>query len=165
MFLCVDTYYHESGSRVAGIVFPDIHEAVHQKEYLLETGRAEKYEPGRLYRRELPGILTLLDVVEERIGTIFIDGYVWLSADSTLPGLGAYLFNELKGEIPVIGVAKSPWRKGSVGIRIFRGRSKKPLYITSAGFDVQNAANLVQQMHGDYRIPTLFRQVDMLARH
>lgn len=163
MFLCVDTYYYESGSRVAGLVFENIRDAVPGKEYRLEAGGAEKYEPGRLYRRELPGILLLLKIVEEHIRTIFIDGYVWLSPDSTLPGLGAHLFQALKGEIPVIGVAKSPWRY-AVGIEILRGSSTRPLYVSSVGIDIQQAVSLVQQMHGDHRIPTLLRRVDRLAR-
>ena len=79
------------------------------------------------------------------------------------PGLGQHLFNALNGRTPVIGVAKSRF-KGSSGIEVFRGGSKQPLYVTSAGVDLQKASEKIKRMHGNYRIPTLLKRVDLLAR-
>jgi len=75
---------------------------------------------------------------------IVIDGYVMLG-DS--PGLGQHLFKYLDSKISVVGVAKSKF-KGSFGTEVFRGKSTRPLYITSAGIDQQKAAEKIRIMHG-----------------
>ena len=46
---------------------------------------------------------------------------------------------------------------------VYRGNTKKALYVTSVGLD-DNANSLVKQMHGKFRIPTLLKQVDQLCR-
>jgi deoxyinosine 3'endonuclease (endonuclease V) len=89
-----------------------------------------------------------------------VDGYVVLG---TRPGLGSHLFEALDGRIPVIGVAKSEFA-GSDAARVSRGRSGRPLFITAVGMSVETAAACIQAMHGPYRIPTLLRHVDRLAR-
>lgn len=88
-------------------------------------------------------------------------------------GLGAHLFSAF-GQVPVIGVAKNPWRRAEHEqdvrhperriIAITRGASKQMLYITSAGIDVAFAAKLMAAMHGRFRIPTLLAAVDRLVR-
>jgi deoxyribonuclease V len=89
-----------------------------------------------------------------------IDGYVMLG---NRPGLGQHLFKSFDGKIPIVGVAKSKF-KGSSGIEIFRGGSMHPLYVTSAGVDLQKASERIKTMHGAHRIPTLLKRVDFLAR-
>ena len=49
-------------------------------------------------------------------------------------------------------------------IEVLRGESKKPLYITAKGIDLHKAAEFIQKMHGDFRIPTLLKLVDSLGR-
>jgi len=69
------------------------------------------------------------------------------------------------GEIPVVGVAKNDF----IGLNklkkvVHRGGSKKPLFVTSMGFDVQKASELVISMHGDFRLPTILKLVDQKCR-
>ncbi|MBN1843541.1 MAG: endonuclease V, partial [Deltaproteobacteria bacterium] len=52
----------------------------------------------------------------------------------------------------------------SSGTEIFRGGSIHPLYVTSAGVDLQKASEKIRTMHGAHRIPTLLKRVDLLAR-
>lgn len=78
-------------------------------------------------------------------------------------GLGQHLFEFFRGTIPVIGVAKSRF-SGASGAEVLRGRSKRPLYITSAGMDMQKALEKTRTMHGPHRVPDLLKYVDLLAR-
>jgi deoxyribonuclease V len=125
----------------------------------LITGVAP-YVPGEFYRRELPCILSLFGQFYEPPDEIIIDGYVMLGKR---PGLGGHLFNALGETIPVIGVAKTKFA-GCPGFKVFRGGSTRPLYVTSAGVDVEDAAERVLMMHGDHRIPALLKLADFLAR-
>jgi deoxyribonuclease V len=54
--------------------------------------------------------------------------------------------------------------KGSFGAEVFRRGSIRPLYVTSAGVDQKKAAERIRMMHGDHRVPTLLKRVDLLAR-
>jgi deoxyribonuclease V len=130
-----------------------------------------EYEPGELYRRELPPILEVLACVGPALDAIVVDGYVWLAGRG--PGLGAHLHRELAERVAVVGVAKSAWKRpASPGARdrahrvvpVVRGRSARPLFVTAAGMDVQVAAARVKHMHGAHRLPTLLKAVDALAR-
>ena len=47
---------------------------------------------------------------------------------------------------------------------IERGESKNPLFITAEGIEVNEEAELIQNMHGVFRIPTLLKAVDQLSR-
>ena len=89
-----------------------------------------------------------------------MDGYVFLGDK---PGLGAYLKERIERTVAIIGVAKS-YFKGSGAIEILRGDSQNPLYVSSAGIDPMKAANLISNMHGKHRIPTLLKEVDRLTK-
>jgi deoxyribonuclease V len=78
-------------------------------------------------------------------------------------GLGAHLYEALGKKVPVIGVAKTPF-KGAPHLEIFRGSSKSALYITAIGIEAVIAAEHVKKMHGPFRIPTVLRKADHLAR-
>ncbi len=90
---------------------------------------------------------------------IIIDGYVWLGKKS---GLGQYLFESDDCRIPIIGVAKSRFPETSAEV-LFRGTSRRPLYITAAGMDQKTASDKIRNMHGAHRISTLLKQVDPIA--
>ncbi len=77
--------------------------------------------------------------------------------------MGAHLFQALGERVAIIGLAKTNF-KASGAIEILRGRSKRPLYVTAAGMDAQLAAGHVKSMEGSYRLPTLVRTADRLAR-
>ena len=91
-----------------------------------------------------------------------IDGNVRLNQQRK-PGLGLSLFDELGELVPIVGVAKNPFH-GLDQVLVKRGDSNKPLYVTAAGIDEHIAAKKVSQMAGEFRIPSLLRRVDQLAR-
>ena len=63
----------------------------------------------------------------------------------------------------MIGVAKTAYA-GAVARETLRPGSSKSLYVTSAGIDGPDAADLVKGMHGAHRIPTLLTLVDHVSR-
>jgi deoxyribonuclease V len=121
------------------------------------------YEPGSFYKRELPLLLTVLKKVERLPAMIIIDGYVWLDANHR-PGLGAILHEALGKRVPVVGVAKTVFGDAlSWCIPVVRGVSRRPLFVTAAGINAEEAAKGVHTMHGLHRIPTLLKLVDSAA--
>ena len=121
------------------------------------------YAPGHFYQRELPCILQVLEKVQASLDAILVDGHVWLD-DQGSPGLGAHLYRALEERVPVIGVAKTPFG-GSRGQRqVLRGQSRRPLFVTAAGMDLDVAAESVRRMHGAHRIPSLLARADQLCR-
>lgn len=100
----------------------------------------------------------------ENIEAIVIDGFVNLD-DSGKLGLGGHLYEALNKAIPIIGVAKNDFIDLIHGKRlVYRGTSAKPLYITAAGMELNVAADFIKSMHGDFRIPTLLKQLDVLTK-
>jgi len=109
--------------------------------------------------RSIYGIL-VWTIEPSTVSCIVIDGFVILD-DSGKYGLGGHLYERLDRTIPVIGVAKTNFHENVQHvIPVYRGESKNPLYITAIGTDLQQAANDVQGMHGDYRIPTVLKELD-----
>ena len=108
-------------------------------------------------------MLKVLRKVDVSLETVLVDGYVWLGNDKS-PGLGAHLFEALDGKIPVIGVAKTKFASAVIAKEIFRGNSRNPLYVTSAGINPDVAVQQIENMHGQFRIPTLLKRVDTLCR-
>ncbi len=153
VYICFDAAYSENKAVACGIAFSSIDSSVRDSTYLYFMTRPAPYIPGSFYLREMPLIIGALDKVRWRPSLIFIDGYVWLPGKR--PGLGAHLFFHLHEEIPVIGIAKSPYRGHSSHKKIIRGMSKRPLYITAAGVEDWRAAEAVTRMAGDFRIPDM----------
>lgn len=122
-----------------------------------------RYEPGKFYKRELPCILHLLDEHALDPPIIIVDGFVFLDGCEK-PGLGKYLYDTRNGCNAVIGVAKSAFAGIPSEYAIYRGSSRKPLYVTAIGMDVNKAKAFVQAMHGPQRLPKLLKRVDQLCR-
>ncbi|MGB6068313.1 MAG: endonuclease V [Desulfomonilaceae bacterium] len=163
MIAAVDVYYFETAATAAGVLFSrwtSERPAVELREFI---GKVEPYEPGSFYKRELPCLLKLLQAVKQQVETIVVDGYVWLGPGDR-PGLGAHLYSALDEQIPVIGVAKSPFKGAVNAQQVFRGRSRRPLYVTAAGVDSILAADNIKRMRGPHRIPTQLKRVDELCR-
>jgi deoxyribonuclease V len=161
MIAAFDVRYLEDGrASAAAVLFHACTDAKPAVEYGSLADGVSPYIPGQFYRRELPCILGLLEQFHEAPDEMVVDGYVLLG---DRPGLGHYLFESFHGQIPVIGVAKSRYR-GAYGAEIFRGGSKRPLYVTSAGVNPRHAAERIGSMHGAHRVPTLLKRVDLLAR-
>ena len=161
MIACFDVDYKQTLGHIGGVLIRKWTATQSFKTYNLVVSDIEEYIPGQFYKRELPCILQLMDTIVEPIDLIVVDGYVWLTPDKK--GLGAYLYEALNENIPVVGVAKN-YFKDTQAIKVLRGESKKPLYITAAGIDEEWAAQQVQKMAGEYRFPTILKEVDHLCR-
>ena len=141
------------------------------EEHLVTVHEIEDYQSGEFYRRELPCIQAVLAQLETPPDCIVIDGYVWLGSEpdsggneQRRPGLGAYLYESLERPIPVIGVAKNPFKDVSQATPLSRGASKRPLYITAIGIPIAQAVVNVIAMHGSHRLPTILKRADRLSR-
>jgi deoxyribonuclease V len=163
MIACSDVHYTNTHAIAACILFrgwSDAHSDLAITERVEHTAR---YEPGQFYRRELPPVLSVISKLAVRPEVIIIDGYVWLG-DWDHPGLGAYVHKALDETAAVIGVAKNPFRPGPAVQSITRGTSARPIYVSTAGMDLNEAAARIVDLHGKFRIPTLLKRVDRLCR-
>lgn len=95
------------------------------------------------------------------LALIVVDGYVDLDP-AGLAGLGAHVRAEYG--VPVIGVAKTAFRTATHAAAVFRGQSRRPLYVTAAGISVTEAAAVVSEMAGRFRLPDAVKLADRLAR-
>lgn len=161
MILAFDTHYLDDKAKTVMISFNDWTDNIPEDITTEITHGIAEYEPGSFYKRELPCILSLLDKTElEDVEAIIVDGFVILD-DSEKVGLGGHLYEALGGRIPIIGVAKSGYHKNEKFVRkLFRGESKKSLYITAKGIELENAFNNIKSMYGDFRMPTLLQILD-----
>jgi deoxyribonuclease V len=161
VFAVVDVHYlGDDGARAALVKADDPRFSSVSWERAVLCPGAEPYRPGEFYRRELPPIRAVCAEAGP-FAMLFIDGYVDLDP-SGRPGLGAYVHAEFG--IPVVGVAKNPFHTATHAVRVTRGHSSRPLYVTAAGFAAAEAASLVCDMAGPFRIPDAMRRVDRLAR-
>lgn len=62
-------------------------------------------------------------------------------------------------------MAKSAFHGATHAIAARRGTSARPLYVTAAGMPRTAAADLIQHLAGQHRIPDALRRADTLARH
>ena len=159
MIIALDVDYRANETVTAKVIFSAwtdpsaLREEIHRV-----AGPAAAYEPGQFFRRELPHLLASLG--SDRPDAVVVDGYVWLAKDR--PGLGARLHEAIG--VPIVGVAKEPFRDNDVAIEVLRGSGKRPLFVTSEGIDPRVAAGHVALMDGPNRLPTLLKRVDHLCR-
>jgi deoxyribonuclease V len=163
VILAVDVHYADDHATVAGVAFADWADAQPQRSFVQHLPAAASYEPGRFFERELPCIMALLQSHQLQPACVLVDGYVFLDGQSE-PGLGKHLFDALRGQASVIGVAKTSFRLIGLDHWVLRGDSKRPLYVTCVGEDLANAKAAVAAMHGPHRIPSLLKLVDQLCR-
>jgi deoxyribonuclease V len=160
MITAVDVCYANKDIAIAAaVVFRNYIDNRFIATYSAKVNQFGEYIPGQFYKRELPCLMAVLKKVNEKLDTVIIDGYVMLGDK---PGLGYYLWEKLGEKVSVIGVAKTLFA-GAYSVKIFRGKSNKPLYITSIDIDPISAAKNISKMHGSYRIPKLLKLVDNLA--
>lgn len=84
--------------------------------------------------------------------------------ESGKKGLGGHLFEALHRNIPVIGVAKTFYKGCRSYSAVFRGKSRKPLFVSSIGVALQSAAALIENLEGGGRLPCILKEVDRLTR-
>jgi deoxyribonuclease V len=163
VLVAVDAHYGPDRSTAGCVVFTDWTDSSSSTEHTATVPCFEPYQPGALFRRELPAIQAVVERLTATPSVIVVDGYVWLDAQRTRQGLGAHLFDALSGDVAIIGVAKNPF-PGSQAREVRRGRSSRPLFVTAAGIDEARAAEAIASMHGQHRLPTLLLRADHLAR-
>lgn len=162
MIAALDVQYHGNTATTAMVVFGVWSDHVPVSEIVVEVSDVAEYVPGQFFQRELPCLLQAIAQCSIPLSTIVIDGYVWLD-DAGRKGLGAKLFEALDQKTAIVGVAKTRFHEAPA-VEVLRGSSKNPLFVTAAGMDVNAAAVHVKSMHGEFRIPTILRLVDQLAR-
>lgn len=163
MILAVDVHYGEEKSLVSAISFSRWNAKKPEGTYFYSEETVGEYIPGEFYKRELPCIVDLLKEHRLKPQYIVIDGYVYLDGISQ-PGLGKHLYDALEGKSKIIGVAKQPYIISLPFCEVYRGESRKPLYVTSEGVSQDKAMRYIEEMHGAHRMPTLLKLVDSLSR-
>jgi len=163
MIAALDVCYRGASAIAACVLFEEWTSEIPAQELQEHIEEVQPYEPGSFYLRELPCLLKVLSRLNDRLEAVIIDGYVWLGPENS-PGLGARLYDALGHKTPVIGAAKSPFKGATNAERVFRGKSTRPLYVTSGGMEPTEAAKRIAGMHGAHRIPTLLKRVDRLCR-
>lgn len=158
----VDVHYDDQGqAKAALVVCRGLTFSTVASEHLAIITPIEPYEPGALYKRELPCIRAVL-ALGPRLELLVVDGYATLDPHGR-PGLGAYASDALG--IPVIGVAKTPYRTATHAVEVIRGAATRPVYVTATGgLTTAEAATVVAEMAGPNRIPDALARVDNLAR-
>lgn len=163
---CVDVDYRDTGVTAACVGFESWSDELARIEVVVRSpGRPAAYQPGAFYERELPYLLEVLERMPP-LELVIVDAYVWLGPDR--PGLGKRLHDARGG--PIVGVAKTRFAGADPGpgpfaaLEVRRGDSDRPLYVTAVGLDPAVAARHVAAMHGEFRLPTLLRRADALAR-
>jgi deoxyribonuclease V len=164
MILAIDVYYIDDTAKSVGVLF-DWNDAQPQEVIIDIKKGVAAYIPGEFYKRELPCIEALLKKIPlEKVETIIIDGHIYVD-DSLQYGLGGYVWELLAKKIPIIGVAKNAFHsnKSSV-VALYRGESKKPLYVSTIGIEIATAVTNLQKMHGDFRIPSILKELDTITK-
>lgn len=163
--LAIDVDYSDDNyAIVAGVAFNDWQQENADAVFKSRITPIHKYIPGQFYLRELPCIQALLNEHKLTTQLIIIDGHVFLDSNGK-PGLGAYLFESLKQKTPVIGVAKKAFKSTPTECAIYRGKSERPLFVSTAGLPLDEAKHKILRMHGKHRLPTLLKLADRLCRN
>lgn len=158
----VDVHYRDNGTASAALVVcSDLTCSTVLAERVADVAEVAPYEPGAFYQRELPCIQAVL-ALGPRLDLLIVDGYATLDPAGR-PGLGARAAEAIG--VPVVGVAKAPFRTASHAVEVIRGAATRPLYVTAAGpLTAADAARIVASMAGPHRLPTAVARVDRLAR-
>ncbi len=133
------------------MVFDDRADGSQRSSHASFVDHVSEYIPGQFYRRELPCILRLLDEHALAPEYILIDGYVYLDGHSR-PGLGKYLYDVLQHKVKIIGIPKNPSMSITREYEVYRGRSRRPLYVTCAGEQLSVCKRRVETMSGAHRL-------------
>ena len=157
--VCLDVDYRDDHACTGWVLFQEWTDPVPLGEGRVRSEGVAAYEAGAFYRRELPALLAALEVVGPVDGVV-VDGFCWLGPDR--PGLGAHLHEALGRRGWVVGVAKRPFHD-LPGLQAVRANTR-PLWVTACGYEPADAVRAVESMHGPFRIPTLLKRADQLAR-
>lgn len=163
MILATDVHYLADHAIAAAVLFARWEEAVPAAYWTVRIDTVADYIPGQFYQRELPCLMQLISQAPQPISCVVVDGYVDLGGEQQ-PGLGRHLWHALQGQTPVLGVAKTRFADTPDNAALYRGKSEKPLFISAAGIELEQAKAAVARMHGPHRLPSLLKRVDQLCR-
>lgn len=163
MIVALDVGYRRKDAKAAGVIFKSWDEEEIVDEQTVWIHDIAGYVPGKFYKRELPCLMAILREIRQPLACVVIDGFVSLGKDDR-PGLGHYVWECLGGAVPVIGVAKSPFKETPGKTELIRRPHSKPLYVTAMGIDLEAAKEHIRSMKGPFRLPTLLKYVDKLSR-
>ena len=163
MIACLDVGYSDTAALAACVVIDNWRASRPAAQYVAKIYDVKEYQPGEFFRRELPCIQAVLDKLKLPPKCIVIDGYVWLDQNHN-PGLGAHLYETMHCKVPVIGVAKNPFKDRDHATELRRGKSDRPLFITAIGIPISQAVVNIRAMHGPHRLPTILKLADQLSR-
>lgn len=165
MIIAIDVHYRDDFAKVVAIEFDEWTDSIPKKIHEERIEQVEEYISGEFYRRELPCILEILKKIDQSaLEMIVVDGYVQLD-DNGKAGLGMHLYEALNRKFPIIGVAKKGFKDNEkYVIKVERGKSKNPLFITSVGVDLEETANKIKNMAGEYRMPNLLKVLDQKTK-
>lgn len=155
-----DVAYHGDVAVVGCVTLVTFADSTPTKEWAVEAGPVGPYVPGQFWLRELAPLRLGISSAGA-LSVCVIDAYVDLGQHRT-PGLGRIVHVETG--IPVIGVAKTRYAGTPKEYEVLRGSSNRPLYVSSAGIDPEEAKRSVQQMAGGGRVPTMIRRADLRSR-
>jgi deoxyribonuclease V len=163
MNLAIDIYYYKTYAKCVGVLFL-WGDDVPAKVIEATVDGVADYVPGEFYKRELPCVMAVIDQVRKyKIDCIILDSHVQLGEGKK--GLGEYVHEAFDQKYPIIGVAKSSFQGNAEFVReVRRGESENPLYVSAVGCDLDEAAESILNMHGEYRIPTMLKEVDRIGR-
>jgi deoxyribonuclease V len=161
LFVAVDVHYlPDSAARAVAVAAGERSFSRVTRTRTAMVRAVAPYKPGKFYLRELPPLRAVIPASAD-LSLIVIDGYVDLDPGGR-PGLGSHVHAEFGA--PVIGVAKTRFRTATHAARVLRGQSSRPLYVTAAGMTVAEAAGVVSEMAGQFRLPYALKLADRLAR-
>lgn len=161
--VCLDVQYYDTYAVTAYVLFKEATDTQPAKTGHIVTHEVHPYEPGAFYKRELPCLLNALQAITDPLELIIIDANVWLSDEKM--GLGGILYESLQKSTPVIGVSKTKYAgETEKVIPVYRGDSQNPLYVSAMGINTEKAVQLIKDMAGPYRIPTLIKLADTICR-
>ncbi|MGW8161391.1 MAG: endonuclease V [Desulfobulbales bacterium] len=163
MKIAMDVAYHGNNAVVGLVRFKGWNSSQPLSLNTIFCTAGHRYIPGEFYRRELPCLIKALESVKLDYSHVLIDGYVHLQ-EPQVKGLGYHVYEYLAGRAVVIGVAKSPLKVARDYVPVLRGRSRKPLFVSAIGMDSIAASVIIAGMHGKYRLPTMLKHADSLAK-
>ncbi len=160
MLVALVVHYSDTLACAAAVVFDDWPSETSRSVYTTINRLSAEYQPGQFYLRELSPLMHVIGQIAEDVEFIIIDGYCRLAGDRQ-PGLGVHLYEALDQSHTIVGGAKSRYRQAE---EVYRGNSGKPLFVTAIGISYSLAEQQVASMAGQYRIPSMLKAVDRLAR-
>lgn len=164
IYLAMDVCYHQTNNCAfaAGVRFTGVENVQTLSTHGTWVNEVLAYQSGQFYKREMPCLLALLKTINDPVDILVIDGFVYLNQGKS--GLGKHLYDNLTDKKPIIGIAKNPYQDMDNCHQVFRGQSKKPLYVTTVDYSLENAKQWLKNLQGSYRLPDILTQVDKLSR-